>query len=751
MRPEDSPLMEKLKEIPTIKDVNEIRTKPTILVGESLSPPVRKSKRLSDTRITIQEHSLPSSSTMGFSTKPSDLTVINESDLPEKVSSVLGASKEESRLSKERKLWGVDGDTEGDNAELEVVFHDGRALSKYQLKIRRHIHRIGKRTKRPHFVCPSVAGSGKSWSLKMCVREIVRLYPKDKVLVLQFNTHIADATRAALGPIGNVEVKTNHGAGVAVLNLNGYRCRVEKSKMFAICKSVVEKNYGAISGANDESGMELEAEEIQSSVNGKGGKKKETKSRKIMAWTVSLTEITEMCQQTLTDPSSLPALKAMIERQEMNIRSMILLNYVNQCIDIGIEQFRKLRIISFTEMLYLPVVLDMKFPKYDWVLCDESQDFNAAQMEIVFNHLADTGRIGAFGDERQSIMMWAGSMPDSMEKYIKRSNARNMPLSVCYRCPSSVLDLARLIVPYVENRDNCPEGSVETIKFWKIKDVAKAGDYILCRLTAPLVSMCIEFIKSNIRAKVKGRDIGTKLKSLYEDVVDSAKGKVNTVSDFLGLLKDYAQAERISMAAKKTSQAKIIQMEDSFAALKAIGEYLSGKRKGEYHGKIKEQIGWMFDEAVPEDFITLCTVHRAKGLEANNVFIIDFHRIPFKPGQGQKEVSYSKESLTQEMNLMYVALTRPIEKLYICGQNMDSMDDVRAHINNWVRIKNELENGGEFKFDGNVSSPSSETSVNGKSSDKGYENLVEINRNPYPKAFHQIEPDTKQDSDPDFN
>lgn len=705
---------EKLKSIPAPElsslsaQSHEPKPAPFVIAGPSR-------KKTKPVVLSVSSSAIPKptslpipNKSMGFSTQPSAATLLPESPT---------------------ETGGDDG------SELEVVYHEGVLLSSYQRKIRRHIHRIGKRTQRPNFVCPSVAGSGKSWSLKMCVREIVRLYPKHKILVLQFNTHIADATRAALGPLGNVEVKTNHGAGVSVLNLNGYRCRVEKSKMFSICKSVVEKNYGAISGSDEPADMELETEEDNGG-NGKGGKKKESKSKKIMAWTVSLTELVEMCQQTLTDPESIKALKAMIDRQEMNIKSMALLQFVNQCIDIGIEQFRKGKIISFTEMLYLPVVLDMKFPSYDWVLCDESQDFNAAQMEIVFSHVSvNGGRIGAFGDECQSIMMWAGAMPDSMQKYIERSNARNMPLSVCYRCPSKVLDLARMIVPHVENRDNCPEGSVQTISFFKIKEVAKAGDYILCRLTAPLVSMCIEFIKSNIRAKVKGRDIGAKLKVVYEAIIDSSKKGITSVEQFLSQLKDYAQVERANMIAKKTSQAKIVQMEDSFAALKAIGEYLSSVRRNTKHEEIKKQIGWMFDEAVPEDFITLCTVHRAKGLETNNVFIIDFHRIPFKPGQGQREVTYSKESLIQEMNLMYVAITRPKENLYICGQGMDTMEHVEHHIRNWVQIKKELEGGGEYKMGGDVS-PNSP--------------LTGITANKNPEAFHHIEPNTKQDSDPDF-
>ncbi len=56
----------------------------------------------------------------------------------------------------------------------------------------------------------------------------------------------------------------------------------------------------------------------------------------------------------------------------------------------------------------------------------------------------------------------------------------------------------------------------------------------------------------------------------------------------------------------------------------------------------------------------MSTVHRAKGLEADIVIILDNKSLPLV-WNGQ-----TREEYEQELNLRYVALTRSKEELYIC-------------------------------------------------------------------------------------
>lgn len=47
------------------------------------------------------------------------------------------------------------------------------------------------------------------------------------------------------------------------------------------------------------------------------------------------------------------------------------------------EPKQSVKTIEFDDMLYFPLVLNLEFPKYDLVLTDESQDFNACQIIIL--------------------------------------------------------------------------------------------------------------------------------------------------------------------------------------------------------------------------------------------------------------------------------------------------------------------------------------------------------------------------------
>ncbi|MDY6902854.1 MAG: 3'-5' exonuclease, partial [Cyanobacteriota bacterium] len=60
--------------------------------------------------------------------------------------------------------------------------------------------------------------------------------------------------------------------------------------------------------------------------------------------------------------------------------------------------------------------------------------------------------------------------------------------------------------------------------------------------------------------------------------------------------------------------------------------------------------------------ITLSTCHRAKGLEAERIFIYHPEHMPLTWRNQQKW------QLEQEENLLYVALTRSKSELFICGK-----------------------------------------------------------------------------------
>jgi len=194
------------------------------------------------------------------------------------------------------------------------------------------------------------------------------------------------------------------------------------------------------------------------------------------------------------------------------------LSAASRIIASGEELARNAKIIDFDDMVYLPVQWNLRVPKYDWIFVDEAQDLSKAQLQLALRARNQRGRILFVGDKHQAIYGFAGANCNSVDEIIKETRAKELPLSICYRCPTSHLDLARESVPHIEPRPDAPVGTLETIKLDKLPSIVQEGDLILSRTTAPLVDLCIELISNKIPARVRGRDIGTSITSLAQDI-----------------------------------------------------------------------------------------------------------------------------------------------------------------------------------------------------------------------------------------
>jgi DNA helicase-2/ATP-dependent DNA helicase PcrA len=75
------------------------------------------------------------------------------------------------------------------------------------------------------------------------------------------------------------------------------------------------------------------------------------------------------------------------------------------------------------------------------------------------------------GDPKQAIYGFAGADCRSVEKIKARTQATELPLSICYRCPISHLDKAREIVPQIEARPGAPAGVIAEIPYDEVSDV----------------------------------------------------------------------------------------------------------------------------------------------------------------------------------------------------------------------------------------------------------------------------------------
>lgn len=310
--------------------------------------------------------------------------------------------------------------------------------------------------------------------------------------------------------------------------------------------------------------------------------------------------------------------------------------------------------IDFDDQIFFPVILDLPVPQYDWVFIDEAQDWTLCQMELAKRLVAPGGRCIVVGDTHQAIYGFRGADTDAMAKWKTILNATELPLSICYRCAKSIIAEAQKIVPTIEPFEGQIEGEVVNADRVDYLAALKDGDYVLCRTTAPLVSDCLHLIRQGRKANIKGREIGANLIELIETICGANGLDKCDIPTFLKLLSEWEEKQ---IDKCRNNENKLVALTDKCETLRALAEDCN------LVVTLKNTIEKIFSDSA-NDGVVFSTVHKAKGLEGDNVYIIrpDLMPHPRVKNDWQK---------VQEMNLRYVAITRAKRRLVYVQNQVD--------------------------------------------------------------------------------
>lgn len=309
-----------------------------------------------------------------------------------------------------------------------------------------------------------------------------------------------------------------------------------------------------------------------------------------------------------------------------------------------------LHTIDFDDMVYLPLQRKLRFYGNDWVAIDEAQDTNPTRRAMAEKMLKPGGRLIAVGDPCQAIYGFSGADNDSLEQIQRRFNAVTMPLSVTYRCGKNIVAHANQWVPEIRAGETAHDGTVRVINYEEILDVAKPGDAILCRYNKYLVNLCFKFIRAGVPAKIEGRAIGLGL------VILMKKYKAKDLETLAGKIVTYMEREvKKLMDAKKEAKADILRDKCETVLVLIQRAQEEGLRTPK---QLMDMTLSLFDDKVVDakNMVTLCSVHRSKGLEWDRVFILGREELMGKQQRQQWQTE-------QEFNLIYVAVTRAKQEL----------------------------------------------------------------------------------------
>lgn len=315
--------------------------------------------------------------------------------------------------------------------------------------------------------------------------------------------------------------------------------------------------------------------------------------------------------------------------------------------------------IDFADMIFLPVVHRAMQPWFDLVVVDEAQDMTEAQLELAIGACRKGGRIAIVGDDRQAIYGFRGADSGSLDRLKDALHATELGLTTTYRCPKRVVDIASKYVGDFRAAPSAPEGIVESCSDNRMVALAAPKDFILSRTNAPLVKVCMSLLKRGQRAYVKGRDIGKGLMML----VDRQEARdLEELERFLRSWHEREVAKAMKIANDDVAQGRLDLIGDQLAVCLAIAEdvdSLEGFR-------LKLETLFRDDGGAA---IMCSTVHRAKGLESENVFLLE----------GTFRGMEDSEKDSEEQNIVYVAVTRSKQRLwFVSGFERKSKKEAEA-------------------------------------------------------------------------
>jgi DNA helicase II / ATP-dependent DNA helicase PcrA len=304
--------------------------------------------------------------------------------------------------------------------------------------------------------------------------------------------------------------------------------------------------------------------------------------------------------------------------------------------------------IDFNDMCWFPFVYDLFLGQYDFVFVDERQDLNRSQCAMAKKLCKrDGGRIVAVGDAKQELYSWRMSDDSIIEALKEEPTTKTLSLPISYRCPKVVIDLVKPWVSDITCPDDAKQGEVREISLNQLYNTAKPGCFVLSRTNAPLIKICLSFIRQNVRANIRGRDVGKQLNSLIK------KSKKKLVPAFLKWLEKWKDDEVETLRAKNINTENVL---DRYECLVNLCDELKSL------DEVKTKIGELFNDSDEKNIVCLSTVHRAKGLERDDVFLL---RWTFRSWFDTVIDSTIED---ENMNIAYVGATRAKDRLFLVSK-----------------------------------------------------------------------------------
>ena len=331
-------------------------------------------------------------------------------------------------------------------------------------------------------------------------------------------------------------------------------------------------------------------------------------------------------------PAGVPGTKSLLTDQEFFDSTETELTHLQEQIvkDVSRRSFEDALQgnIDFDDQILCPTLYqEASFKRYPLTLIDEAQDLSELNHEML-SKLVGNKRLIAVGDDFQAIYAFRGADERSMASMAATFNMVEFRLTVSFRCAEDIIKNVHWRAPEMKWRDGAPLGEVVHFKSWTHKEISDYGA-IVCRNNAPLFEMALNLLESGRRPRLSNRDVVEQLLKIFQGFGSADMEKTEVLE----------AVERWRENASKKSRNKE-QIDDIARCLEVLASR---------NDTLGETIRLTETISNQKGGIYMSSIHKSKGLEWTNVYILDSHLI--RKGEGQED------------NVRYVAETRAKEFL----------------------------------------------------------------------------------------
>ena len=286
---------------------------------------------------------------------------------------------------------------------------------------------------------------------------------------------------------------------------------------------------------------------------------------------------------------------------------------------------------------------------YDYILFDEGQDASAAILDVFLKQNATKVIVG---DTHQQIYGWRHAV-NSLEKV----NFKTFNLSSSFRFGEDIAELANRILNW---KNHIAQQPILSIKGQGVSNEIKSKA-VIARTNLGLLLEAINFIVEKrkiasvyFEGNINSYTYAEEGASLY-DVLNLFNGKHRLIRD--KLIKTMRTMEDLEEYIDKTEDAQLGIMVNIIKEYGNAIPVLIKEIKSKHVGDLEK------DKAE----VIFSTVHRCKGMEYDTVQLANDFITENKIIELKKKVrdEQGKAKLTEEINLLYVALTRTKNSIHV--------------------------------------------------------------------------------------